>query len=349
VHRKHVYSHARAAFTLIELLVTLAIIALLVGLLLPAVQAAREASRRASCANNLKQIALALASYHDRSTVLPPGTPLARYPDVGVYAGPSILAAVLGELGEIPLYNSINFQKNIYTYANQTAHSTVIKEFLCPSDPSVERVTTWPDAYLDVPPGEYMTSHASYLACGGVYYHLTYDLPVLARLTPQDNGAFFANSHTSYANFVDGTSQTVLLGERAYGSLGASAQARFGWWFDGWPGDTVFWAFYPLNARRILSSAPPAAGDFDPLFYVFAGSAGSYHPGGANFAFADGSVHFLKETISSWPIDPARGMPVGVYGDLEHPYVTSPETRFGVYQAISSRNGGEVVSSTDLQ
>lgn len=338
------------AFTLIEVLVSISIIGILVALILPAVQSARESARRVRCTNNLKQLGLASQAYHDLFGVLPAGTPVAFYPDVvGVFAGPSAFVATLGQLGEGPIFNSINFQKNIYTLANQTVHATVIDELLCPSDGKVGRTTTWPGAYLDIPAGRFTSAHTSYLACGGVYYHLTYDLTKLSMLTTQDNGISFANSRTRYADIVDGTSQTLLLGERAFGKLSDYSHIRFAWWFDGWLGDTVFATLFPMNPSRVLSFAglPGSAGD--PLEYAYAGSAGSYHPGGANFSFADGSVRFLKETISSWPIDPATEMPVGVYGDLSSLYVARRGIRFGVYQALSTRNGSEVIGASDVE
>jgi prepilin-type N-terminal cleavage/methylation domain-containing protein/prepilin-type processing-associated H-X9-DG protein len=329
-------------FTLVELLVVISIVGMIVALLLPAVQAAREAARRARCANNIKQLALALHAYEGAYGVFPMGSPVARYPDVGVFTGPSVFVATLPQLDQSALFHSINFDNNIYTFANQTAHEVGLSVLWCPSDSLIaNRLLEWPDPYLDIPAGRFRTTYTSYGACAGTWYHITWDLGLLRRLVAQDNGIAFVNSAVKIADINDGTTQTLLLSERAYGRLSDEYKQRAHWWFDGYGGDTLFWTLHPINPQRVL----PLSNVEEPAEYAPVASAGSFHPEGANFAFADGSVRFLKETIDTWPIDSFSGMPVGVTGGLRAPYTLAPGTRLGVFQALSTRHGREIVPS----
>jgi prepilin-type N-terminal cleavage/methylation domain-containing protein/prepilin-type processing-associated H-X9-DG protein len=138
-------SRIRRGFTLIELLVVIAIIAVLIALLLPAVQSAREAARRAQCVNNLKQIGLAMHNYHTAINTFPMGNSLnVQGPgttDFALWNSWSAQALMLGYLEQMPLYNTINFAFGPYpvnqlTNINSTSSNTVIKAFLCPSDPN---------------------------------------------------------------------------------------------------------------------------------------------------------------------------------------------------------------------
>ncbi|HWE36015.1 MAG TPA: DUF1559 domain-containing protein [Isosphaeraceae bacterium] len=330
---------ARAGFTLIELLVVIGIMGILVSLLLPAVQEAREAARRLRCASNLRQLALAAQVYHDRIGCLPMGTPLYKFPDAEGMVGHSIFVALLADYEQRPIYDGVNFSKNIYTYSNQTAHEVGLGLLWCPSDGSIATPTTYETPYLDIPAGQFKVTYASYAACAGIWYHMTTDPVLLSHLTAQDNGLEYTNSSVRFSGVRDGLSQTLLLGERAHGLLEGAAADVHAWWFDGYFDDTLFWTLHPLNPWRALPFDPSTAPPGGPLV----ASASSFHPGGANFAFADGSVRFLKDTIDSWPIDPATRMPVGVTGSPTSYYAIQPPSRPGVYQALSTRRGGEII------
>ena len=144
------------------------------------------------------------------------------------------------------------------------------------------------------------------------------------------------NSATRLADIRDGSSHTLFLGERAHGRHRPYYLMIANWWFSSFHGDTFFWSMFPMNppselGRNMNQRSP------------FLGAAGSFHPGGADFAFADGSVRFIKQTISSWPIDESTRMPIGVTGTHETGFQIAVGTRWGGYQALSTRAGGEIV------
>ncbi len=329
---------AQAGFTLIELLVVMAVIAVLAGLLIPAVQAAREAARRAQCLANLKQIALAAHGYHDANGCLPMGTPAFTFPDVGYHVGHSHLVALLGQLDQQPLYNAVNFSRNIYTFANQTVHEARLSMLACPSDGSASVVPTYPAPYQDIPLGRFRFAYSSYAACAGRWYHHADEAASLPGL-PADDGVMFVNSVVRLGDVVDGTSQTMMFGERAHGRLEGGLATIWHWWFDGYYGDTLFWTLHPMNPGRLIRADLDVTGETHPLVTA----AGSFHHGGAHFAYADGSARFVSETIQSWNYDAARAMPVGVTGGPAIPYVMALGVRPGIYQSLSTRNGREVI------
>lgn len=332
----------QSGFTLIEVLVSIALIGVLVGLLLPAVQAAREASRRATCLNNLRQLALALHGYHEAHAVLPMGTPQMRDLNGSVVAGHSLFVAGLPYLDSGTLYNAVNFQISIYRYANQTVHAARVGALFCPSDPEISWNRVYPRPYLDIPAGRFETAATSYAGCAGVWYHYSEKPDVLRNLTRQDNGLFYTLSAVRFAEIRDGLSQTFLLGERDFARLEDRLKRPYYWWFDGYFGDTLFWTLSPINTTATFRGAGFAT-ELDPRF----GAAGSHHPGGSNFAFADGTARYVKQSIDSWPVTSTDARPSGLTGDPRSGYVVPPGLRMGVYQALSTRAGGEPIPSEE--
>ncbi len=200
---------ARAGFTLIELLVVIAISAVLMGLLLSAVQQAREAAARASCQNNLKQVALALHQYHDDYACLPAGfRSLGNSP--WPWSGWTLSALPYLEQNALYKQSLEAYASNWFPFTNppHVGLSTPLKVFACPSDPRV--------------PGPQLSQRTHVLAAFTSY------LGVSGLNFATKNGVLFQDSQVRFAEIFDGTSYTLMLGERP-----PSADLQFGWWYAG--------------------------------------------------------------------------------------------------------------------
>ena len=323
-------------FTLIELLVVIAIIAVLIALLLPAVQAAREAARRSQCVNNMKQIGLALHNYVSSNNVFPPGyvsSILGTVTDacnqdqentpgqsVDRGAGWAWGSMILPHLEQGAVYNSINFNLSVAFHENDTCSHTALSVFLCPSDPGPSTIPVFADPPDPANPGSFSASKIVDTLSRGNYVGM-YGLGEVcsqssALDSPNNNGAgplgahlgiFYRNSRTSFAEITDGTSQTIAVGERSHNLSYVTWVARS---IDGWLGKTS-----PIEGGTDKFDPSP-----EECWTQILGPAGledgprtinnpeahvedywSLHPGGANMLFADGSVHFLKNSISTTP------------------------------------------------
>jgi prepilin-type N-terminal cleavage/methylation domain-containing protein/prepilin-type processing-associated H-X9-DG protein len=337
-------------FTLIELLVVIAIIGSLIALLLPAVQAAREAARRLQCANNLKQMALAANNYHDANGCYPQGVQFTfDFSTCGEHV------ALLPFLEQMPLFNAINFNWVVpWSDANTTFAGPLRPSlYVCPSD----RLGTQVDSFaasIYFEPGypflSYTTfpqAYTSYTGNAGTWFRNSRTQAVLN----QSNGLFFRNQGTAgigswtavtIAGITDGTSNTFAHSEHAVGLLTNDIDRLINGpaWASAWYGATTFSSFYPLNPQNKVQDVYG-----DGLTEAFCGAASSFHPGGANFAMADGSVRFIKNDIDSWPMDAQTAAPLGVIQDGNGLYQLTGGARFHVYQALTTRGGGEVVDA----
>jgi prepilin-type N-terminal cleavage/methylation domain-containing protein/prepilin-type processing-associated H-X9-DG protein len=344
----------RRGFNLIELLVVVAIIAVLIGLLLPAVQQAREAARRAQCCNNLKQIALAANNYHDAFGCYPQGVQFTfSFSTSGHHV------ALLPYLEQVPLFNAMNFDWVIPWSSPNTTVAGPLRPsvYVCPSDPMGSQVDMFDEA-TQFPPGFPVFSYAafpqaytSYAGNAGTWFRHSRRQAIL----DQSNGLFFRNrgspgagipgstiwTAVTIADIRDGSSNTIAHGEHAVGILNDYDRIVNGpAWACGWYGDTIFTSFYPLNPQRKVENLYG-----DGLTEAWIGAASSYHPGGANFAMADGSVRFIKDSIDTWPMDAQTATPLGVIKDSNGLFQLTDGARFHVYQALTTRKGGEVVSA----
>jgi prepilin-type N-terminal cleavage/methylation domain-containing protein/prepilin-type processing-associated H-X9-DG protein len=338
----------RRGFTLIELLVVIAIIAVLISLLLPAVQSAREAARRAQCVNNLKQLALASHNYIDVNGVFPLGSYM--MPPPGDASGPgsgrhehSILVRLLPFYEQAQLYNAFNASVHYAYPQNWTVNATGVSAIWCPSDGKIQGALDMTNA------GQFALGlrFTSYKGNAGTWFSpgrfQDASNPNFSALLGQANGIYNFYSKTSLGAITDGTSNTMLMGEFAWSKVSVADQVCWAWWSSGNYADTMFTTLYPLNPFNKVGDYSTGAGINADLFVS---AASSFHPGGANFAFCDGSVRFIKDSIQQPAMNPASAnqpLPVNITVDANNIFTII--SQLSVYQALSTRSGGEVISA----
>ena len=277
MRQSHDSGSRQRAFTLVELLVVIAIIGVLVALLLPAVQAAREAARRCSCLNNISQLALAVHNYefaveHLPAGVINPEGPI-RSEDNGQHV--SWLVQILPYIEMQNVYNIFDIEEGAYAPANSMVRATTVSVFLCPS---------YPGSDLNE---EETAAVSTYAGC-----HHDVEAPIDA----DNHGLMFLNSQIRYTDILDGSSQTILIGEYRPDEAGMY-EGRFRRMQNslGWVSGTratlrnTGSSFEDTRSWRRQNAEPlPQPGPLD------VGGFSSAHPGGAQFALADGSCRYLS-------------------------------------------------------
>jgi prepilin-type N-terminal cleavage/methylation domain-containing protein/prepilin-type processing-associated H-X9-DG protein len=362
----HLPSRRRSAFTLIELLVVIAIIAVLIALLLPAVQAARAAARRIQCTNNMKQIALAAMNYESSNNALPPAACSSLdYAKTQPYYRDNFSSFVrtLPFTEQSPMYNAVNFSMTYANVENQTVAGVQMPALVCPSDinnqPQVMNLANNFHSNYDgiTATNTNLAYYSSYSGNQGTFWSNYYlGAQGGTQVQSQQNGSIVIDQAVTLASITDGTSNTFIYGEKAHGYFAvydAAYQYCDTVWSSGLYFDTMFTTTYPPNLPTANTAGLSLTGKISYAYY-YATDATSYHAGGLNFAFCDGSVRFIKNTIQSWTFQTGAA---DSYGDaipdgatfnastiIWGATATNPY-KFGVYQALSTRNGGEVISS----
>ncbi len=334
-------SRRSQGFTLIELLVVIAIIAVLIALLLPAVQSAREAARRIQCTNNLKQLGLGVLNYESSQGALPPAVIVGGSgTTVTWFGGWSVHGRILPLLEQGSAYNSINFSSAYSTPMNTTVCAVTVSSFICPSEPRTNAAT---HSFGLAGVTNYGFNRGDWYVWGGF------------KGAP-NRGAFDVNKARQLGEFTDGLSNSLLAAEvKTYqqyyrdcgslanvnqpngvypphadphtlvpeygGSCGTVQSSGHTEWVDGLVHQSGFTTAWPPN-KKVLSTDKVSDLDINgqresrggPTYAAV--NSRSWHPGGVNALFGDGSVRFVKDSIAG-------------------------ET----WRALGSINSGEVVSS----
>jgi prepilin-type N-terminal cleavage/methylation domain-containing protein/prepilin-type processing-associated H-X9-DG protein len=295
----------RKGFTLIELLVVIAIIAVLIGLLLPAVQKVRESAASTQCKNNLHQIAIAAHSYHDNNQRFPAAVNMPGQQNFGWPSAPDGTRWYSLNMALFPYFEQDNLRKTLvdnvanpqYQNCNgpNSVGAQVVKILLCPSENGGG--APWPVGQYSV----YYFGLSSYGGCSGTSATTTNGAQSLK------NGMFYMNSSVRMNDVKDGTSSTLMFGERSRLNLPATSSSQS---LGGWA-----WCNQFAQEDNTMNTSEPIEG----IALHDLNQFGSQHSGGtiANFAFADASVKSLPKTIS-----------------------------IVVFQRLSTRAGGEVVDAS---
>lgn len=274
----------KQGFTLVELLVVIAIIGILIGMLLPAVQQVREAARRIQCANNVRQSSLAILNFESANMRFPAGW--TSQDDSNLLPGWAWSAQILPFLEENNLANLIDLVAPINSVENSVVHQEVVNTFLCPSDPDAEILDFGGGGSSGggPPPVGNGSATRGFQTSQNLMLARTNYSGVFGSIANNEDpfdgdGLFFGNSRIGFRNILDGSSNTMMIGERR-NDLGAVT------WLGVFPGVAEPFA-------RVVGATDRAPNSSNNSFEDFR----SYHPGGVNMGLADGSTQFINDSI----------------------------------------------------
>jgi len=326
-------------FTLVELLVVIAIIGVLIALLLPAVQAAREAARRSTCQNNIRQLGIALQTYHDSKQAFPPsaqfaeGTGGMNAPHLATKHMANWVVSILPQLEQAALYQKFDLKTPLSEPINREWRGVELTAMLCPSDPNnrLEKFAGRNAAEGDNwARGNYGANAAlGYMLLTGSGSQGPYCGSPDAEgwLDSRIRGVMGVNVGLAIKDITDGTTQTMLVGELR---SGVSMNDRRGTWALSGPGSSGLWAHGTSNAigpndcregSDSITNCSRAQADVgketmelscipcDGIDGNIQAGVRSMHPGGAMICFADSSVRFVSDYVdkgSAWEVDPAE-------------------------------------------
>jgi prepilin-type N-terminal cleavage/methylation domain-containing protein/prepilin-type processing-associated H-X9-DG protein len=341
-----------SGFTLVELLVVIAIIGILIALLLPAVQAAREAARRMQCSNQLKQLGLALHNYHDTHKSFPPrgqGTTGSSDYATNNAGRASAFIALLPYIEQTAMYNRIMAGDSQYppggpgAWYGWSVWNNAPATLKCPSDGGVTQQADAVNYMFSM--GDTITNNCWATSVRGLFAKR--DGVRIAEITDGTSNTIAMSEHL-FANFSPTTGSNLNVKQGIVTSLSGLASSpgtclgtrngqfynasvtvkgRTGWkWTDGQAEKLGFTTILPPNSP---SCSEPSNSNGDGANTIM--SPSSNHPGGVMALFADGSTHFISETINT--------------GNLGLSTVSSGLSPYGVWGALGSKDGGEAMSN----
>jgi hypothetical protein len=299
------------------------IIGILVGLLLPAVQAAREAARRMQCTNSLKQLTLAMHTYHDIHRTFPTGQ-VVTHGTLETGWGWGWSAFILPQIEQTGLYNNLNFRLPMSDPLNINFVRTRLPSFICPSAAkipengvnSAQNGGTFAIASPGIAPSSYVGNAGAFSNPDSPF------VPVAAADITRRNGTLMRHTTIKISDMTDGTSNTIMMGETLH----------YDFWPSGWD-PKIYGNMRGTDGRfaAILALARVGEQRLNPPFnssnVVRREAFASYHVGGANFSLGDGSVRFISDSINH----------------TATPFAQLAARGLGAYQKLTSRNDGLVI------